>query len=121
MLDVSASMRRNLREPHVEEFIRGVVEATRPKNLVAVDSSIVGSWPATHAGFAELIQSGGGSTELRESVRRLLQDAQRVLIVTDQGGLDTLRGLNVASHKTQSLAPSGILVRVCSANEISVQ
>lgn len=102
-----------MRSPAMDAFIRRVVAAEQPRELVAVDRAIVGSWLATETGFVELLQAGGGSTALEGPVRTLLEGAECVVIITDRDGLSSMEGLDVSVHHAQALAPESILVRVC--------
>jgi hypothetical protein len=114
-LDVSASMKQLFQSPSVEAFIVEVVAAERPRELVGVDTAIVGQWPATRAGYVALLHSGGGSTDLGESIRVLLLGADRVVLITDQEGTQSLVGLTCETHEAGGRAPANLLVLVCRA------
>jgi hypothetical protein len=113
MLDVSASMRDRLRTSALEAFVKDIAQTEHPRELVAVDTAIVGSWAVTQAGFQNLLRAGGGSTALSQPMHLLLQSAGRIVVVTDQDGLDTLGEFVFTVPSTQSAAPPGIFVRVC--------
>jgi hypothetical protein len=117
VVDVSASMQTHLHLPEVEVFVGSLAAAHRPRELVGVDTAIVGSWPAMPAGFADLIQSGGGGTDLGEAIRTLLQNAQRVLVITDQSQPISLQGLEVKVQDVQAEQPENVYVWVCNRIE----
>lgn len=113
VIDVSASMWGTLHSDTVGTLVRDVVAVECPRELVAIDSSIIGSWPVSIEGFAELVNAGGGSTALAGPVNDLLGSTKRVVIITDRDGLSTLSGVHVARHHCEAQAPEGVLVRVC--------
>jgi hypothetical protein len=113
VLDVSASMRPLLHSTAMDVFIKSVLATDRPDKLVAVDQTIVGSWPATEAGFAELLQVGGGSTDLDYSMRLLLQDYKAIVVITDRDGVSTMQAMAMETHAAQALAPENVRVIVC--------
>lgn len=113
LFDVSGSMKRTMRSDAMNAFVRSLASTELPAKLVAADSTIVGTWNVNESGFAELLRVDGGSTELRGPIVELLDSYESVLVVTDDGGLTTIRDVSVAPHDSQAAAPAGTNVRVC--------
>ena len=113
VFDVSGSMSSLLNSPAAKILISHILAVESLQSLVAVDYQIRGLFPISEAGFSDLLKSGGGYTELNEAVKKLLLDNATIIIVTDQGGLDTLHGLNVIPQEYQKYAPESIKVCVC--------
>ncbi len=84
----------------------------QPKQLIAVDESVVGSWSATEEGYAALLQSGGGSTMLENPLAELGNEYKEIVVVTDEDGLSTIKILPVEIHPLQALTPHSIKVLV---------
>jgi hypothetical protein len=112
-IDVSGSMKDVLRTAEMESFIRRVAADARPSQLVAVDERVVRSCSVDESGFRELLGVTGEGTELEGPIRQLLDKFESVVVVTDSGGLETLRGIAATLHALHALAPSGVVVRVC--------
>lgn len=113
VFDVSASLKPLLGSAETNKLIAYLLAIPQLEKLVAVDYQMIDSFPATEAGFADLIESGGGYTNLKDAVKTLLIDNSIVIIVTDQEGLDTLDGLNVVAHEYQKYAPKGVKLCAC--------
>jgi len=118
-IDVSASMQPTLHSDVMDALVRKVMAIEHPRKLIAINTSVVGVWPANREGFAQLINMGGGSTALGIPVCELLRNTERVVIITDQDGLSTLSGIHVITHDCEEQTSKGILVRVCSRNLIA--
>jgi hypothetical protein len=113
LLDVSASMRPHLRSAAMQAFVRSILATDGPAQLVAVDEAMIGSWPSTEAGFAELLQVGGGNTDLNPSIRGLLQEYKAVVVITDSDGEAGMRAGSIETHPAQAGAPENIRIIVC--------
>jgi hypothetical protein len=61
---------------------------------------------------AALIESGGGSTQLDGPVRAMLQENERVMVVTDQDGLNTLKTMKPSPDELELVPPHGVFIRV---------
>ena len=109
-IDVSGSMRPALSLDEMEALIRQLIAKERPSELVAIASTVVSSWPPTKAGFTGLIAEEGDSTALALPVDSLLKRAKRVVIVTDQGGFDTLPSTHRPPQHYDIQAPKGVVV-----------
>ena len=112
-IDVSGSMLSRLRSPGMEGFVRQIAEADRPGRLIAIDTRVVGAWEPTGPRFAEPLALQGGSTDLGQPVRELLEEYESVVVVTDPEGVSSMSGLTMTVHSAQVRAPGGIEVRVC--------
>lgn len=121
VLDVSASMRPLLHSAAMDVFIKSIIATDRPNKLVAVDEAIAGSFPATAAGFAELLDVGGGSTDLDYSMRLLLEDYKAIVVITDRDGISTMQAMAMETHPAQALAPENVKVIVCSGALIALR
>jgi hypothetical protein len=110
VIDVSASMQKILGSKTAEELIQRLIVDERPRELVAIDSSIRGSWAATEAGFKDLLRIGGGITALAVPVRTLFNTRSRILLVTDEDGLSTLYGFRMTRYDSKQEAPAGVFV-----------
>ena len=111
--DVSGSMQSVMRSPAMNAFVRLVAAADLPRAIVAADERILGSWPATEAGFAALLNVKGDGTALGQPVTELLASVDYVVVVTDSAGQSTLNGLDVSAHPCQGMAPEGVIVSIC--------
>jgi len=79
--DISGSMGSQMRSSAMKEFVRTLAMLVRPQKLVAIDTKIVSEWPTTEAGFAQILDSRGGDTELGPPVSELLESFERVVVV----------------------------------------
>lgn len=113
VIDVSASMETVLHSDDMAALVRDILAAERPGELIAVNTCVVGTWPPNKEGFAELIDVSEGSTALSDPIRDLLRRCARVVVITDQHGLTTLSGLQMATHDCEEQASEGVFVRVC--------
>ncbi|MBD2752501.1 hypothetical protein [Spirosoma validum] len=113
VFDVSASMNTLLNSSAADELKSSILGIDQLQNLVAVDYRLVGNFPVSEAGFADLLKSGGGYTDLKRAVQTLLIDNSIIIIVTDTEGLETLNGLNVVTHEYQKYAPKELKICVC--------
>lgn len=109
VIDVSGSMKSLLRSVPMQEYIEQMVTLERPVQLVAVDNKIIGKWPATRAGLVNLLQSGGGFTELGRPVQMLLQTATRLIVITDRDGQNTLPDKEIYLHPFSPPTPELIV------------
>lgn len=112
VFDVSGSMKPLLKSAEMNVFVRGLVSSVQPKQLIAVDESVVGSWSATEDGYAALLQSGGGSTTLENPLTELRNEYKEIIVVTDGDGLSTIKTLPVETHPLQASAPHSIKILV---------
>ncbi|MBN2445965.1 MAG: VWA domain-containing protein [Phycisphaerae bacterium] len=117
VIDVSASMKTVLHSRHTEALVRKIVASECPRELIALDTAVVGTWPPNEEGFAELIETNGGSTALGPAIVDLLRRVARVVVITDEGGLETLSGLHATMHDCQELESQGVCVRVCTRGD----
>jgi hypothetical protein len=120
LLDVSPSMRPSLSSAAMETLVKSILDTDRPAKLVAADQAIIGSWPATEAGFIELLQVDGSSTELDNPIRELLQDHRTVVVITDDDGVSTIRTPTMEIHTMQTLAPENTRVILCRSSLVAV-
>jgi hypothetical protein len=112
VFDVSGSMKPLLKSAEMNVFVRGLVSSVQPKDLIAVDESVVGSWSATEDGYAALLQSGGGSTMLENPLTELRNEYKEIVVVTDGDGLSTIKTLPVETHPLQASVPHSIKILV---------
>ena len=112
VFDVSGSMKPLLKSAEMNVFVRGLVSSVQPKQLIAVDESVVGSWSATEDGYAALLQSGGGSTMLENPLTELRNEYKEIVVVTDGDGLSTIKTFPVETHPLQASAPHSIKIFV---------
>jgi hypothetical protein len=112
VFDVSGSMKPLLKSAEMNVFVRELVSSVQPKQLIAVDESVVGSWSATEDGYATLLQSGGGSTMLENPLTELRNEYKEIVVVTDGDGLSSIKTLLVETHPLQGSAPHSIKILV---------
>jgi hypothetical protein len=103
-VDVSASMAGYLGKPDFFDIMREIVDGSCAKGAL-IDVGVRDVVPLDK--LPEAITSAPGpSTSLGEPVRELLGTFKRVLVVTDDGGLDTLREM---SHRRIISRRSGLI------------
>jgi len=112
-VDVSASRKGLLNPDDVAAILRHLVVAEQPGELVAVNTRIVETCSPNEAGLGRLIAMSQGSTALSEPICELLERWARVVIITDQDGVATLRGLDVATYPGREDTEDGVCVRIC--------
>jgi hypothetical protein len=111
-LDISASMDSQMHSPQMKDFVRALAILVRPLKLVAIDTKIVSELPTTEAGFAQIVDSHGGDTQLGPPVSELLERFERVVVVTDKEGRDTLNSPDIAIDPSYPRVPTGIEICV---------
>ena len=113
VIDVSASMQGVLHSVALGVLVRNIVADEHPRELIAIDTSIIGSWPASKEGFAKLVDVGGGLTALANPVYDILERAKCVVIITDQDGFSTLSDIHITMYQSEVHVPQGVFVCAC--------
>lgn len=111
-LDISRSMSSLLNSEQVESLIRSLLETERPSKLAAIDTSINGIWPADRDGFLAITRREGGATSLEGPVRQLLEEFERIVVVTDDDGLAGLSSIGHEAVEQHIEPPAGLCIRI---------
>jgi hypothetical protein len=93
-VDVSFSMDPTLQNPETRDLLRRLIEDHQVEAIVALDEHVLQRWKTDDQSLEELLTTRGGSTELSHPVEQLLSEADRVLIVTDDEGANTLQSVD---------------------------
>jgi predicted metal-dependent peptidase len=112
-IDVSGSMRETLRDPAVNAIARALATEERPSKIVAVDTSVVGTWDISEDGFQSALNAGGGATELQQPVRELLTQFGSVVLFTDSDGLTSLGDVPYSQYPNTNGTGSAVTIVRC--------
>lgn len=111
--DVSSSMNSLLNSSEAKVFLLDILAREWPEKTAAIDTSLVGFWPPTRDGFAALLRTQGGLTELAGPIGELLQTFDRVLVLTDEDGLGYLSAFHCEVPYLGLEPPNGLFLRLC--------
>jgi hypothetical protein len=111
--DVSSSMNSLLHKEEMEPFILYLLAAEQPAEFTAIDTSVRGFWPPDRQSFLVIAGKQGGATALEGPIHQLLDEYERILVVTDEDGLDGLAAIKNEAIQLEVEPPAGLFLRVC--------